>query len=300
MAYTFLTQQQELAAQVGLDQGKTSDATLFKRWLNNSMHIILDAAPWPFNRVSTPLIIQTVIDITTGTVSVSAGATSVTLSSAPSASVKGSYIQFKTSEDWYEITAHTAGETGLTINPGAISAESSTAYTIRKLYYSTSSAVDRILEIRQMITPLQLVEMTNTELHLFNADNDTTGDPKIFAMAGVDSSSVLQFLLWPHPDAVINLYIDYFKIATDLSTDSSTSLIPEKYVRSVNMEGALWQGYKFIGDNREVEAKRNFFSGIEFMKQEISVSHSLHRVRRAIDNKMERPLFQVPKNITEA
>src|SRR5690349_16479383 len=98
---TFLTLQQELAAQCGLDQTVSAQATLLKRWLNNSQQMILRSEEWPFLRSPTPLVVQTVADYTTGTVATTAGSTTITFSSAPSTSKTDFYLQTSDSKDWY-------------------------------------------------------------------------------------------------------------------------------------------------------------------------------------------------------
>src|SRR5260221_13207138 len=105
---SFLVLQQELGAQVGLDQTVSSQAILLKRWLNNAQQVILRSFEWPFLRSPTPLVIQTVPDISSGTVATTAGSTSITFSAAPvdsngnNVSVSGRYIQTVSSKDWYK------------------------------------------------------------------------------------------------------------------------------------------------------------------------------------------------------
>src|SRR6185369_8156270 len=155
---TFLQLQQELGAQVGLDQTVSSQETLLKRWINNAQQTILRAYEWPFLRSPTPLVIQTVTDITTGTVATTAASTTITFSSAPSVSVAGRFIQTSSSNDWYKITAHTAATTTATLEIAAIYTAAAATYTVRKFYYSTSSSVDRIIQIFQDVQPYQLQE----------------------------------------------------------------------------------------------------------------------------------------------
>src|SRR5205809_4414071 len=101
---SFLTLQQELAAQCGLDQTVSSQATLLKRWLNNAQQMIIRAFEWPFLRSTAPIVVQTVTDYTTGTVATVLGNTTITFSSAPTTSRTGDYIQTSSSSDWYRIT----------------------------------------------------------------------------------------------------------------------------------------------------------------------------------------------------
>lgn len=288
----FLTQQQEVAAQLGLDQTATATATLLKRWLNTSQQMIIQAEEWPFLRGSVPLVVQTVVDITTGTITTTAASATITFSSAPAASVTGYYIQTSSSLDWYRITAHTGGATTATISPAAIYAVTAGTYKVRKFYYALDTTVDRVLQIRQPVTPYQLEEKDKETFDKLKPNPQEVGTPLMYCMAGKNSSDIWQFILWPTPSVVENLQVDYLVAATDLSADADLSVIPAKWHTSVMIEGAKWQGYNFLDDTRADSARQNFYNGIESMKQELLPSRSLSRVMRPID--MQEPLYPFP------
>ncbi len=290
---TFLTLQQELAAQCGLDQTVSNQATLLKRWINNAQQVILRAYEWPFLRSPTPLVIQTVPDITAGTVATTAGSTSITFSTAPvdsggnNVSVSGRFIQTSSSKDFYKITAHTSGTTAATIEIAAITTATAATYTVRKQYYSTSTNVDRIIQIFQDVLPYQLIETTPEYFQSFNPGFLASGTPRLYCMAGVDSGSgagVPQFRLWPNPDAIINLRIDYFTVATDMSADADVSVIPAKWHTTTLLEGACLQAFKFMDDSRYAGSVNLFNTLIEEMKTEYENSLHRHRVMTSADN----------------
>lgn len=290
---SFLTLQQELAAQVGLDQTVSNQATLLKRWLNNSQQMILRSFEWPFLRSPTPLVIQTFPDITTGTVATTAGSTSITFSTTPkdsngnNVSVSGFYIQTSSSKDFYKITAHTLGATAATIEIACINTAAAATYLVRKQYYSTAANVDRIIQIFQDILPYQLTETTPEYFQSYNPGFLSSGTPRIYCMAGIDSNSgagTPQFRLWPNPDAVINLRIEYFTTATDMVNDSEVSVIPAKWHTTILLEGAKAQGYSFLDDSRYGNSVQLFNSFIEEMKQEYEIGLHRHRITTAADN----------------
>lgn len=259
--------------------------------------MIIQSFDWPFLRNSTPLIINTVIDYTTGTCTVSADSTSVTFSAVIAASKTGQYIQFASSNDWYRITAHTAGASTATISPAAISANTTAAYTIRKFHYSLDSTVDRILTIRQSIeSPYYLTEQTAEQFRLWENEPAYTGTPELYYMLGKDSSDVWQVGLYPIPNAVINLYVDYIKVATDLSSDSDTSIIPAKWHTSVLLKGAIWQGLEFNGDTRAPRARDEFFLGVQEMKRQYDPSRMKHRVMWPADIHAPTTAYNLPDN----
>jgi hypothetical protein len=287
---TFLQLQQELAAQCGLDQTVSSQATLLKRWINNAQQTVLRSFEWPFNRAVVPLVIQTVPDYSTGTVATTAGSTSITFSTAPTdtngsnVSVANRFIQTSSSKDWYRITSHTSGTTSATLEIAAIYTAAAATLTIRKVYYSTDSTVDRIIQIFQDILPYQLIETTPEFFQSFNPGFLSSGTPRMYLTAGLDSSGYPQFRLWPNPDAVLNLRVDYLKTATDMSSDSDVSVIPAKWHTTVLVEGAKAQAFSFLDDNRYANSVTLFANMIEEMKTEYDIGMKRHRVMTAIDN----------------
>lgn len=294
----FVTMQAEVGAQCGLDYTDSQQGPLIKRWINTSQKYIYSQAPWEFLRASTPLVVQTVTDITTGTVTTVSGSTTITFSSAPTVSVQGRYIQTSSSLDWYNITAHTASSTTATIEIAAITSGSGLTYTVRKFYYSTSALVDRILQINNSVAPFHLEERTKELFDSIHPYQNTTGLPMIYMVAGLDSSNIWQFKLWPSPSTVQNLYIDYLQVGVDLSSDTDISLIPEKWHRSAVIEGACFQGYRFLNDTRAGSQDLEGFmeNVIDRMKDEMFPSTNDHHVLRSIDDYPLRNEFPLPVN----
>lgn len=291
----FLTQQQELGAQVGLDQTVSADAILLKRWLNTSQRMMLQASEWPFLRSPTPLVIQTVADYTTGTVATTVGSATITFSSGPAVSMAGRYIRFSSSLDWYRITAHTAAATTATLEIAAIYTAAADTFTIRKFHYSTgTSAVDRILQIRQTVTPQQLTEVSKEEFDRLQPDPNATGAAKIYMMAGKDASDYWQFLIWPVPDAVVNLYVDYLLAGVDLSADADISIIPAKWHTSVMVQGAKAQAFDFLDDTRAPNAWKLFGDMLDEMKKNYAPSKAKFRVLALADGQRSPRFLPMP------
>lgn len=288
---SFLVLQQELASQCGLDQTVSAQATLLKRWLNNAQQAILRAFEWPFLRSPTPLVIQTVPDITSGTVATTAGSVSITFSTTPldsngnNVSVAGRYIQTVSSSDWYKVSTHTSGTTAATLEIAAIYTATAATFTVRKFYYSTSTSVDRIIQVFQDVLPFQLQETTPEYFQSFNPGFlSSAATPMVYCMAGVDSTGAPQFKLWPTPSTVLNLRIEYFPVSTDMSADADVSVIPAKWHTTVLLEGGKSQAYSFMGDERYPTSVTLFNAGIEEMKQEYEIGLHRHRVMTSADN----------------
>src|SRR5262245_12973813 len=137
----FLTMQQELSDRLAaFDQTVSADATKLKRWLNAAQQDVCSKRNWPF--MIGHEIVQTVTDYTTGTVATTASSSSITFSGTISRSVANYFIKTSDSDDWYKISAHTAGSASATITPSAITTNSAATFTIRKLWYYTSTPFD--------------------------------------------------------------------------------------------------------------------------------------------------------------
>lgn len=287
---TFLALQQELAAQVGLDQTVSSQAILLKRWLNNAQQVILRAFEWPFLRSPIPLTIQTAPDITAGTVATIVGSTTITFSVAPkdvngnNVSVANRFIQTSSSKDFYVISSHVSGTTTATISIPAINTAAAATYLVRTVFYSTAANVDRIIQVYQDVLPYQLLESSPEYFQSYNPGFLSSGTPRIFLAAGVNAAGVVQFRLWPNPDAVINLQIDYYTTATDMVADTDVSIIPAKWHTTVLLELAKAQGFSFLTDTRYSMSVELAGAMIEEMKTEYENSLHRHRVMTAADN----------------
>ncbi len=292
----FQQQRIELASQLGLDQSQVDTDTRLKRWLNMSQRLIVGAYPWPFLRASNPLIIQTVPDYTTGTVDYSVGVSTITISSPVTVSRLNSYIQFNATNDWYRISAHTAGSASMTIDPAPVTTNATDTFKIRKMFYSTSTDVDRILGIKQWITPYRLTEISKELFDSMQPIFNTTGNPTQYMMRGKDVNGVWQFSLWPNPSTIMNLDIEYLVMVNDLSADTDESIIPSKWNSTLMIEGAKAYGYNFLDDTREPETITKFYKQLSDMKDELMPSLSMHRRFRSVDQQPYISEFPYPSN----
>lgn len=277
---TFLTLQQEVRSRVRLDLTDTNLATLIKRWINQSQQEIWSKYDWPWALERE--IVQTVADKTAGTVSVSAGGTTVTGSSTAFASADvGKFIQFQGSNDWYKITA-VASATSLTIEASynATSALSAGTYTIRKFFYSVSSSVEKVLSVRQVQSPHKLTLVHFRDFDAKVPHVTSTGKATSLVMWGYDSSDNWQFSVYPSPDAAYNLEVRFKKKSTDMSADSDVSDIPEKWHSTVLLDGALYRALEYarsdMSDRRAETKYQQFRAGIDEMIADAEPGSSDH------------------------
>lgn len=289
---TFLELQQELAARGRLDLNEGNQATLVKRWINQSQQEIWGRHDWPW--ALDREIVQTVIDITAGTVSVSAGGQAVTGASTAFTSADiGKFIQFSSSDDWYKVTA-VSSTTALTIESPYLRTSALTAgtYKLRKVLYNTSASVERVLDVRQTITPAKLTLIPYRTFDQYRPSVTAESDPTAYVLYGMDSSNRWLFSLHPNPDTALNLEVRFKKIATLLSLDADVSVIPVQWHSTVLFDGALYRGLEYArtGDNdKRAEFKqRQFEEGISRMVAECEPESDSHIVLRNNDRLLQR------------
>lgn len=253
----YLAIRNRVAQEAGMD--RTQDDTIIGTWVNAAYQHVSGLFNWLWLLKNT--ILQTVADITTGTVSVSANSQALTFSSAPSVSVANDYmIQFTTTDDWYYISSHTAASTSATLSVPYVDSSNLTAgtYTLRKVFYSLASDVDRIIDFRQAITDQKLEYVNPRTFDRVLPDPTATGSPYYYSLLGLDSSQYWRVGFYPTPDTIINMQLRYYQKITELSSDTDTPVIPAKW-HNVLVFGALaLYGHPFIDDTRVRVAGERF------------------------------------------
>lgn len=255
---TFTALKARIAGETGLDT--STDDTVLGVWANLAYKSILGAFRWPWLLKNGA--IQTVTEITTGTVSINAGATSGTFSSGPAVSVALQYmIQFPTvSDDWYTIATHTAASTSFTIANAFVGTSNLSAgtYILRKVYYSLPSDLDGIIGIRQTISDIDLTPVDIRMFDRYLPDPSNSADPVVFALAGFDSSKNWQITVYPIPASVLNLQIRYYYTPSDMSSGSDTPVLPEKFHDTIVFLALMNYGHPYIDDDRYKLAKDRY------------------------------------------
>lgn len=285
----FGDQQSQLQDMVGAyDKSVAADATKLKRWLNLGQQYVCGKANWPFMLAYE--VIQTVKDITTGTVSINAAATALTFSSAPAASVAGMYIQLSTSDDWYRISAHTAGATAATLATAYVGSTNLSAgtYKVRKLLYATATPLDSLLDIKKTVNPNQLVSLNQRSGDFFTPLYLAAGDPVGYINAPPDSSGNPQFSLVQSPDTVLNLLVRGINKLSDLSADSDTSVIPKRWHDAI-INAAAYYAFLGIKEERAIASMNLANQIIADMARVFNTDLGRHRVMASIDGGYEGP-----------
>lgn len=295
---TFLNLQNEVADRLNLSISVAAELTRIKRWINLAINDIAGRRAWKF--LQEREIVQTVVDITTGTVDITNGSATVTGSgTAFAAADVRKFIQFEGANDWYEITAR-ASTTSITITPayGGTTATGSD-YIIRQFFYPLSTAVARISDIRQWATPRKLTSLGFYTLDLYRPLSNYTGPPQAYAQYRLDpavaatAAKKIQVQFEPCPDAVYNMEVRFLKNLADLSADGDISDIPLNYHLTI-ADGAEWLGLKYLNNPAEEKKKEMYEGGIYKMILEESQLDDWHPVVQSSDDVPYSGFLQFP------
>lgn len=291
----FLTMQQELSDRLAAyDQTVAADATKLKRWLNMAQQDITSRQNWPFMLAHE--IIQTATDITTGTIAVASGSTALTFTSGPAVSAAEYFIKFGQETIWYKISAHTAASTSATLSTayGGASNLTASTYTLRKLFYGTSTPLDSILDIKRTASGLFLESANARESDVFLSLYWDAGEIYKYISSIPDSMGGVRISFIYCPSSVENLQVRGIKKLSDMSADADTSIIPARW-HSTILDLASFYGFSSLDDNRATTFYQKADAGIQFMAQTYGPDLGRMRVAKSVQAGIaEGPQYQLP------
>ena len=261
---TFLEIRQRIAEVMGEDSTDTTtdnNATMvnkLKEWVNARYRVLAAKRSWNWRLKD--LVVQTRPDITTGTVDVTQNSTTITFSVGPTPSVKDWFIQFDDSDDWFQITLHTATETGATLAAAFAGTTNSTAsYVLRKVYYPLAAparvTVGKILNCKQTRDDIALRYMTPRRLDQFVSDRTRSGEPEFYSVVGLDSNRDLKVEFYPVPNVAMNITFRVYIIPEELSADGDIPILPLDFHDIIVWDVLSTYGFMFLDDTRLSAAK---------------------------------------------
>lgn len=262
---TFLEIRQRIAELMGLSSTDTTEdanATIedkLKAWVNARYKVLAGRRSW--NWLVKDSIIQTVADITTGTITATLGSATITFSSGPVNSVAGYFIQFSDSQDWYEIDTHTAASTTAVLTVPYLGTTSATlTYVLRKLYYALPTDTGKILDVRQSRTWNSTLKYVPARLldNYLAYRNSTATKPNWYSIIGIDSSRQYKMEIFPIPTAAMNLNVRRYKVVVDMVDDDEVPEIPEAFHEILVWDVLKTYGFTFLDDTRISSAKAEY------------------------------------------
>jgi len=163
-----------------------------------------------------------------------------------------------------------AGTTALTISPAYAGATVTVDdCTIRRVYYSLASDVDRVIDVYEAIQDRQLTYVDPRELDYQVPDPTRSGTPYAYTLLGFDTSNQWRMHFYPIPDDVINIQYRYYKRVTDLSSDADIPVLPAKWHMGIVFTALAMFAHPYIDDSRMASAESRARQVVgEMMKQQ--------------------------------
>lgn len=201
-------------------------------WLGGGEFLDGNNQNWWWLRKDPPGTLTLQPSISAGTVNVTSNSTSITFSSAPSASVTGYFFRVTGQEDVFRILTHTGGSASATLDSVYTGTTSTTAsYKLMKMEYDLASDVFRVIapmrvrfSERGEVEGIDLKSMDHAwPIHLAEA-----GVPELFAHVG---ERKIRFNRFGSDDgALMRVEYDYLYIPADLTDSGSEEpLVPLAY-----------------------------------------------------------------------
>lgn len=202
--------------------------------------------------------ITTYEKITTGTVAVTKGSTTVTFSSAPATSVTGYYLKLGSQPDIIKVSAHTGGVATATLETAwPLTTVSGQSYKLWKDYASLSSTMKEVVQVThdRISVPMDAVSNVNFSERRARYP-ETEGYPVIFNTGDFDASGNREIRWFPscYENKVI-LHIEGRQEAPELSADADEPLMPVED-RIVLFYGACSRAW--ARERNESEATKNW------------------------------------------
>lgn len=287
----FTTMQTEVMQQTGLDSADPTNVANVKRWLNIVQQDIAGRWPWPFLQAREAL--RTVVDAT-GTAAVTLGGVNITDANFQIGSGQiGYFMQFEGKNDWFKVTA-TSLPNFATLDAAFNQATDSYDYILRKFFYSLSSSVDRILDIRNWDTPVKLIQMDYGTLDYMRPNPQSSNSVVAYITYGVDSSGNTQIVPYGFPNDLRLLEVRYLKRLTDMSAGADICAIPVKWHQVVTY-GACAMAFMFMRKADYADRWANVYEKkIDDMKKENHLSLDDTDVLKSIDQTQYSNFLRLP------
>lgn len=207
----------------------TPDPILAQQWAQRVYGSILERVNWPF--LITEGLISTVNDITSDSVTVTSGSTTVTETTSDSkwtSAINGRKFRKKGRTEYYVIStyANSNPDTFVLDRNYEGSTATATSYEIWQNVYSIPSDARTIINIRRINSGFELVKVSSGDLDESFPDRPTLADPKYWAPLGRDTSNVQRVEVYPIPDAARGLVIRYIEETPTLSS-AATTILPQ-------------------------------------------------------------------------
>ena len=143
-------------------------------------------------------------------------------------------------------------KTAAKFKPDQLKAATPTTITTADGTGSYELSIDTVLCVDDLIndtSDYRLYSFSDTQHHSYNQGADATGSPIYYRVDGVGSNNRFNISLFPVPDAVYTINVEYFKKPTELklSPSATSTVLPEQLDESI-MYRATYHGWMQAGD----------------------------------------------------
>lgn len=269
-----------------IQSGDTTSIARIKRAINAAYrNELAPAEQWEWLRGYVDLTIDPVL--TTGTVSVTENATTITFSSAPSTSKKGFLFSVDGQTETYQIFSHVAASTTAIISaPFTGSTDATANYKVWTNRIPLPSDCRETYEITHDLSPIPLEGVGQQQLRRHNAvDPKREGRPKIYsttdyrnpdifasigslpAVSTVASSGLVKTIVFASTVASLISAGDILEVS--LADDETYN--GEVVVNTVSTSTITYTGLRSLNENANAD------SNISFKKKQVELNHDRYR-----------------------
>jgi hypothetical protein len=255
-ALTFSNLNTRIMNRLRIPTGNSTEAAKIDALTNDVIREICSKYDFPW--LAKRQVLNTVDDITTGTIDVTKGSASATLSAAQATSLTDRII-FVTSNAVenasYRISAHTANATAVTLGSNYNGAtNTAAAYVVYQDEYDLAADVGKALYVRRFGYPLPLRKVGWADMLGLKNYDTTEGPPQLWAVHDYDTTgdntTQKQLIVHPYPDDTYQMEVHY-KLQINSTTEVSGSTvipIPQDYLHVLEW-GILGYAYPiFLSD----------------------------------------------------
>jgi hypothetical protein len=274
------------------------DLDLIDGWAQFAHQAVLDRLPW--HRVERSMTVQMSGAYQTGTAQIEAGDTAVSITGGVfDQTFSGRQIRFENRDEYYELTA-TSPTTGVIDRAYEGPGGANLAYIVFATVYTLPPDCRELRGVRLLESPHPLDRHSKQEMNAFAANRCRTGKPRAYApyMDTVSAPPLLQIEVYPAPDVVMSVAVDYIAEVTAPGA-SSVALLP--WIRpSVLYEGVRAFALEYMKDypgSDRAQAKH-----VALLQQMVDVENrntparqmkmesrfTRHRILRALDSQPRR------------
>lgn len=226
-----------------IQSSDTTTLNRIKRDINIIYADVVSRQNWWWNRSVTT--VATKPKITTGTVSATLNSTSITLSSAPAASVLGYKIKIQGRKEVFTIAAHTGGSTSATLNIAwNYASVSGQTYVLWKDFTELPTDCKETFIVQHQNDSQPMIATDMAKFRQITAQlPDKSGFPVYYTTDDFDSSDQRRLRFFPAvTDNAVNIDVDYIMNFVGLDVAGDEPIIPISD-RMVLFYGAAWMAW---------------------------------------------------------